>query len=383
MTVELDFRAQLMLLDEAGHVTEEEKSLSLIEPLQTSFLNNAAKIQNLIVTGLFPEWFTFFGEAFSHCESLMLYWPTSHTNGWVASLCLLDLTELSSLHHLCIKELYTPLVLPWATLTTLQLCGMPINLCVESLVKCPNLIKFEATGTHTHSSTSRDPPHELVVLEYLESLTWCNRDDDDVWSSAFLCHIRFSKLRILKWFDRGWKEEFSEELHSGFTIFCSHLPMTLQVLELTDIWYGHPIMKTLLTGVPCLLELALNDCSPDTEDVIMSMIGRPAAGPVEGILAGRAIVSDRPLEGPKITPYLRKLMVLGEDTETQPGLVVEMLEALCSARVTREDFRLELTYLRKYAWLPSILARLKRLAESGFRFEILAGSDALDYMLLC
>lgn len=370
MTVELDFRAQLMLLDAATPeaLEGEDDSLSLIETLQTPLLNNAAKIRNLIVTGLPPEWFTFIGKTFSHCQSMMLYWPPAGTKTWRPAHFRLDLVELSSLHHLRLKELYTPAVLPWSILTILQLVGMPINVCVESLAKCPNLIEFEATSTT--SSTSRDYLHQPVVLEYLESFTWVNpKDDDNAWNCAFLRHIRFSKLRILKWSDHGWERDFSEEIENGFVAFFSHLPVTLRVLELTDVWYDRRILEAIFTSVPCLLELVLiaNDGLGETEDLIVNMIGRPAAGS---------------LGGTKITTCLRKLVISGECAHPTPHLLVEMLEALRSTSVMQRNFCLELTSTWRWRHsYPSILAEFKRLAESGLRLKILVDSVPLDYML--
>lgn len=379
MTVELDFRAQRKLFGESDPeaITNGQSTrMAPTEPLKTLFLNNAAKIQNLIVAGLPWEWVSSSGKTFSHCESLTLYWPAPDINFWEPRL--VDLTPLSRLRHLRLRELSSPLGLPWLMLTTLQWKDAPINLCVEALLKCRNLVEFKAIGIRQARKDNSPPSlNQPVVLEYLESLVWEPHNHPDAWSSTFLCHFRFSKLRILKWVGSDG-ERGPPERH--FPTFVSNLPVTLQVLELAGAWKEFETVKTLLIGVPYILELVLENYHYATNKAIIDMIGRPAAGLVVNNVYGRPVVVSKKLDGPRVLPRLRKLTISsGDEATPEPEAVARMLEALNGARVMREHFHLELKTMDE-VWDSNLLARLKRLAESGFEFEIVLGSHYLDYM---
>ncbi len=368
MTVELDFRAQLELLLE---LDEQEKKYSarLFESLQALFLRNAAKIQTFIVISLPPEWKSLISKSFSRCESLRLNWPSGPA--------LVDLNDLPSLHCLHLKKPHVQFTLPWTAMTTLRLSGVSCKLSLEWLAKCPNLIEFGSeidspSYIYLDSSPSLDRP---VVLEHLEKLTWSFFDD--VWSSAFLKYMRFSKLRILKWFDR----EFSGAICSfaDYTAFFSSLPGTLKVLEIFDFdaLNGLRTMTAILACIPHLLELVLYNRYPFTNLVVINMIGRLVNGLPKCSTGVWGDVDPGYLEGQKLLPHLRKLTVMGKRTCMTPQIIAEMLEALHGAR-EKEHFRFELT--ENISWTPEDYVRLQRLAEAGIEFDVVLCSRPLDYM---
>lgn len=375
MTVVLDFRDQLELM-----MDRKRKEPSwFIKSLEDLFRDNAAKIRNFTMTGIPIEWTHLIRESFSRCESMTLYWSSSFTNQRFEGTHLLDLAQLPSLLHLRLKNLRTPFTLPWSTITTLQLDGVPIERCVQSLAKCPNLIKFENDYQSRPSQDSSALLNHTVVLAHLESLTWYAHDS--AWSSAFLCHMRFSRLRVLKWSVRPLVLPFSEQFENNLITFFSSLPETLRVLELYDVGYGYQIMKPLLAGIPHLAELILRHCAFGTFSMAISMVGRPAAGIIEDTMGHRAFVDPNQSEGPKILPCLRKLTMFFGYRPFRLEVYVEMLEALHIARVVQEPFHLELVAgLGHDTWDFEILAKLKRLAESGFKFEVTLNSQPLDFM---
>lgn len=113
----------------------------------------------------------------------------------------------------------------------------------------------------------------------------------------------------------------------------------------------------------------------------ISMVGRPAAGIIEDTMGHRAFVDPNQSEGPKILPCLRKLTMFFGYRPFRLEVYVEMLEALHIARVVQEPFHLELVAgLGHDTWDFEILAKLKRLAESGFKFEVTLNSQPLDFM---
>lgn len=169
------------------------------------------------------------------------------------------------------------------------------------------------------------------------------------------------------------------------TIFFSNLPETLQILELTDVYYGYQLMKPVLTDIPHLLELVLNDCPSSVNSMAVSMIGRPVAGLIEGSTGSRAAVDPNRLGGPAVLPRLRKLTI-SSYMDIKLEMIIEMLEALGGAKAMEEGehFHFEGPPPFDYMWSQGDLARLKRLAKSGFEFDIVLGPRYLDYLsLLC
>lgn len=375
LTVELDFRAQLALLLDS--LEDPPDCVMPIESIKTLFLNNAAKIQNFIVTGLPPCWISLINKAFSRCVSMTLYWPPPYgTQGEQNDTRPLDLSELPSLRHLRLKNFTLPFILPCQTITTLQLHGMTVRQCVESLINCTNLIKFENLGFGRRSPLDPLPSlTQSVVLENLESLTWCIHEDS--WSSTFFSYIRFPKLCVLK-LSANLSESPSESLYNDIATFFSGLE-SLRVLELDSIFLGYRFMKTALASTPHLTELILNTCSFTMRSMAISMIGRPVDGLVEDTAEKRAVVGSDQLDGAKMLPRLRKLIILVTYGLQKSEMIVEMLEALRGARVAQEHFSLELSQL-ECDWRLEYLEKLKQLAESGFEFEILMESRPLDYM---
>lgn len=378
LTIELDFRAQLALLLEPADSLEggPPDCVMPIESIKTLFINNAAKIQNFIVTGLPLHWISLINKAFSRCQSMTLFWPPSYYTQEEQNTQPLDLSELPSLRHLRLKNFILPSILPCQTITTLQLHGMTVRQCVESLINCTNLIKFENLGFRRRSPLDPLPSlTQSIVLENLESLTWCIHEDS--WSSTFFAYIRFPKLCALKLFAKLSKTP-SENLYNDIATFFSGLE-SLQVLELDSIFLGYRFMKTALASTPHLTELILNTCSFTMRSMAISMIGRPVDGLVEDTAEKRAVVGSDQLDGAKMLPRLRKLIILVTYGLQKSEMIVEMLEALQGARVAQEHFSLELSQL-ECDWRLECLGKLKQLAESGFEFEILMESRPLDYM---
>lgn len=377
MTIELDLRAQLMLLSGAEDAERRAKSISLLEPVKTAvFMRNAAKIQNIILTGLPIEWAPSIDKNFSQCQSVTLYWPPLHTRGWGENRGSVNLTELPRLHRIRLKELLTPLKLSWSTITVLHLQDMPIKTCVDSLVNCPNLIEFESL--HPLSAAVQDDSPTLtqpIMLEHLESLTWHTTGDQ--WSYAFFHHIRFSKLRNLRWSGahQSLFDDFSEDIYAPFISFFSNLPSTLTSLTFSHFpYHSFGIMKDLLNSVPRLPELRFVQCSTATVAMAVSMIGRPLAALVEDSANRRAAIDTTKSEGPKVLASLRSFASQSY-CNPDPAMIVEMLEALHRAGTSRERFCLVLS--DGDPWQPEILARVKTLVFSGFDLEITLGSHTL------
>lgn len=380
MTIELDLRAQLLLLNSADDPEQRAKSISTLDPIKTSvFVDNANKIRSLILTGLPMEWISSIGRRLSQCESMTLYWPQLHITTWTEYSNSVDLSDLPCLRQISLKDLRIPLIPYWPAITVLKLRDLPIKECVELLTKCPNLIEFESLQPYSHTARDNLPSFDKpIVLEHLESLKWHTTSDE--WSYAFLRHVRFAKLRLLKWSGSHqsiFVEEFSEDLHLIFISFFADLPTTLQVLELVHFPYSYSIVKDLLSSVSHLPELHLRQCSSRVVSMAVSMIGRPIAGLFEDRDRGRAAIDPTKAEGPKVTPSL-KTLVLDNYCDPDAEMVAEMLEALHGVRETRERFRLVLSEAEP--WEPEVLTRIRRLAMSGFDLEIVQRSHTLDFM---
>lgn len=398
MTVKLDFTARLPRLQKVpAHPEVLEEFTLLVESIKCLIFDNATKIRTFITIGLQAEWNFLICKDLLQCECIELYWgprsspSPSYIRQWRNERGLLNLAKLPNLRHFCATDpAYTPFILPWSKITTLHLFYVAVNKVIESLIKCPNLIEFESRGLDSLSAWSTTPSfNQTVTLKHLESLTWCTHTS--VWNSAFLRHMRFSKLRILRWRVSPYQDYTSEGFLNNLATFFLSLPETLQVLELDHNWDRYQIMKRIFTSVPQLPELILKasqGTSYSWHSLAMNMIGRPAARLVEGtttLVPPSSVTDSNRSEGPKILPHLRKLTLslgsgssMGRDTDL---VIVEMLEALHSARVTQGRFCFEMMQTpTNNTWSPEVLARLKQLAESGFEFEILLGSRRLDYL---
>lgn len=108
------------------------------------------------------------------------------------------------------------------------------------------------------------------------------------------------------------------------------------------------------------------------------------AGLIEDSTGVRAIVDPNQLEGPTVLPHLRKFVMLNTYLGPKPEMIVEMLEAICGTRVMGEEghFCFEVPSSLSHPWSPGDLVRLKRLAKSGFEFDVVLGSHHLDSLSL-
>lgn len=71
MTLRLDCRWELDLLEEEEDVETRAEILSALEPIRASvFDDNVHKIQKLIITGLPPEWLSSLSRSLPRCEFL-------------------------------------------------------------------------------------------------------------------------------------------------------------------------------------------------------------------------------------------------------------------------------------------------------------------------
>ncbi|KAF5362200.1 hypothetical protein D9756_002697 [Leucocoprinus leucothites] len=104
VTIELDIRAQLSLLRYSDDAEERSKLLSRLEPIWTSvFVNNAHKIQKLILLGLPLEWTSSLGPNLAYCQDLTLYWPRAYDDMWERECNLSGLSQIPKLQHIGLK----------------------------------------------------------------------------------------------------------------------------------------------------------------------------------------------------------------------------------------------------------------------------------------
>lgn len=370
MMVELDYvvrQTPLLLSPQQWDVSN-----SLSQATETLILSNAARIHNLIITGLPFQHISFVSRSFPQCESMTLNLPRSPFDRHHS----LDLAE-TPLRHFRAENFHALPTLPWSTIVTVQLCGMPIEYSVELLTKCPNLAEFASIRPQsgiTHLPILDEP----VVLEHLESFTWDFHFIDHPRNSAFLRHACFSKLRTLRW------SVGLESSHVGgydtLSTFFSRLPETLQVLELSNIHYSFQGLITILTSVPQLLELIMGHSSWRSLSNVTSMIGRHVdefTG--DPFSASILAVDPNKSNGPIILPHLRKFMISDDVAILGTRVITEMLEALHEANTLRERFHLSLVQTT-CPWDSKFLGRLEKLALSGFDFEIMIDGNPLNYM---
>lgn len=132
------------------------------------------------------------------------------------------------LTHLTLSLLFYNPQLSCSDLTVLHLHGMPADVCLEMLLKCPNLIEYR----------NREPvaralggwPREPFVLPCLEVFEWPFDNVERVVDQVMLQHIRMPVLRKLVWVDDHLKmTQFRD-------IFFRNLPR----LSLTNFHFIYP-----------------------------------------------------------------------------------------------------------------------------------------------
>ncbi|KXN86720.1 hypothetical protein AN958_09711 [Leucoagaricus sp. SymC.cos] len=384
MTVELDLIAQSELLGEAEDDEERNKHLSSLEPICTTVLvDNAHKIQNLILVAPPPEWASSIDHRLSNCQKLSLSWlsKTSYLQD-----VLHGLSSLQALQEISFEHIFIPFTLHYSMITIIHLKNAPVSQCLDLLVKCPNLVEFENQHPSPDFGDAEVLPiQETVVLQNLEKLIWHSFSDE--FGDAFLRYVRFAKLYRLDWNgsydDDG--DSFSEEppadFLSYFLSFFSELSPTLCYLSINGFPMTYRVIHDLLCGIPPtvpITEFGILDISREVIELVMSMIGRPRHGLIRDPCKRLAVVDPNKQGGPKILASLQSLVwpSLEMDVNPRPNVVVDMLEALFEARGQDVPFRLQLSPEDVNGWdNPDIKKRVKRLMTCGFDLEVTFGSN--------
>lgn len=105
-------------------------------------------------------------------------------------------------------------------LTVLRMDEIPVDICLEVLLKCPNLIEYRNRAPVDAKGWILVLPQEPFVLPYLETFEWSVNTDDDT-DISMLQHIRMPVLRKLIWVEENLKVTDPRD------IFFHNLPPTL------------------------------------------------------------------------------------------------------------------------------------------------------------
>jgi hypothetical protein len=384
MTIELDMRYQLSLLEDLEN-EERAETLSRLEPIRKAvFINNAHKIRDLILPGLPLEWTRSIGSSLAHCRSLSLSWPVKYSQAHIGERDLLALLDLPALQQVSINTVSTPFALRWSSITVLRLRGVLSSHCFYLLAKCPNLVEVDCQerkmgGSAVASKTLEPLPRldQPIVLQHLKRLLWCFTDDRE--GHDFLRSIRFIKLHTLSLHDPHHDSLIPQHTRSLLTSFFSDLPQTIQSLALNRVSSLPPPMLTSLT------ELILRECDVWMVESVLFRIGHP----IHAMDADSRTESNPNLatdchqsDVPRFLASLETLHVLDDvgryAGSRRPELVVRMLETLYEVRGIQKPFRLKLSV--NQGWNHCLTERLRKLAASGFRLDITLGSHRLGLL---
>lgn len=343
ISMELDFRYHLLRRPEEGR-QEEVASLALLKPVLEAFIGFAPKIQHLSLISPPSEIIFSINKDFSSCSSLIIqdidlfFW-------WGARPPVV--VDLPHLQRVSLHSFNSSFILPWLSITSLELNRMPRSVSFDGLMRCVNLVKFSTRVTPPSSYTFPRHP-EPTVHENLELMLF---DDVDLYH-----RFRFTKLRALHWNNIYMK---LTNCHIRRVIFAN-LPSTLVSLTLGQVRLAGDMehgLQDLFICVPQLAELRLFECDHDFICFVIKSISRRAQ-------PSQPQVS--PVLGSTILPNLRKLFIPSA-MAIFSGIIVDMLEAMSTVRTNEEGFYIEVYNIH---WDEEASQRLQELASQGFNFDI-------------
>ncbi|KAF5349734.1 hypothetical protein D9756_008892 [Leucocoprinus leucothites] len=163
--------------------------------LDLIFKENASRIGALTCTGISRELW----DEIYQCASPMTLFPAlqSLEMGWSTSV--FEPAEIQifcpNLKSATLSGHFTPVALPWKQLTRLELCGLPVDRCIELLFECPLLEEYYCDLPRwVHPAHSEFLPlfsREDINLPKLRTLGWWFMNED--WTN-FLMDAHFPSL---------------------------------------------------------------------------------------------------------------------------------------------------------------------------------------------
>ncbi|XP_006460485.1 hypothetical protein AGABI2DRAFT_117430 [Agaricus bisporus var. bisporus H97] len=202
-----------------------------------------------------PYWLSTIVSQCSNLHELSLSWTPQNTGTYIWSRRL-------------------PTSIPFYSLRILRINRVPIMLCFDLLLSCPNLTEFTCTTPLVHSRNDPDGwmmmnRDQEVTFPRLERLTWT--PTRKYWDKYFLEFFRFPSLRYFAW--PIWPGQDSKNL---FDSFVAALPPSLESFEIiaSPLIAWHRI-ESILRQIPRITQLIFTDVPSSAHSRLLQMLQYP------------------------------------------------------------------------------------------------------------
>jgi hypothetical protein len=373
---QIPLHLSLSFSTQAGHKAPDS---TLFHPsLDRALISNSARIQSLSLQHPPLRWLEQLGDFPFIVDLSIDYW--SGTPGDIKGPLQLHrchaLSRLSLGHtavNACNKRIlyHVP-----TSLTVLDFSTMPIDICIKTMLRCPNLVEAyihcpeeEQNDEHTLEEIKQAWFTQPVVFNHLTVLLWSQNPHD--WSVAFLQQLKTPKLHTLKLTIVDDLDTLEVDT-AGDACLIEQLPATLKTLEIENVRsIGVDTLGRLFNSQSSVEHLVLSECDVEVLECIFN-----------------ALSEFNGTTDPIYLPYIKSFWIrdcFKYDGDELEGLENYNLDSLIRALEHRlgegRSFRLEFSGFG-VDWTPGAQARLRGLVEKGARLEIIEDGEQVQWLNL-
>ncbi|KAF9446147.1 hypothetical protein P691DRAFT_225406 [Macrolepiota fuliginosa MF-IS2] len=243
----------------------------------------------------------------------------------------------------------------WSAITILHLSLIPIDVSLELLVKCTNLLEYKVVSPiqAAASGAAFAIPNYIFVLPRLEVFQWVvdlHRPID----IAMLRFIQMPALRRLVWVTANTHAAIPGIPESA-KVFFDRLPMTLTTLEIrsTHVWTDGSVFDHLHDELR-IENLVISSCVGDFPRHVLRRLSSSGGGSMR-------------------LPQLKSISFVG--TQGEQALIVDVLEHRFLHGT--QSFRLEFKYCTT-PWLSKFREKAKELVDDGLKLEVIVDERSMD-----
>lgn len=226
-----------------GHwklITEPE-----LQPIFTAIWEGAHKFKLLSMCSLPINWINWLSADFTHLEDLRLKWAW---NDREQDHFGPQTTPLPNIPRLRQMNLWgTPICVPPGpscdTVTILRLVDMPLHVCIQLLILCPNLVEYHSLQSSVENDATNPELHHSMTFPHMKVFhTSCST------AFSFTSILPFLQFPVLESFglELGPREEGLEAL----SLFLRRLPTTWSTLEIRGFGYDRELLDAVFRSTP-------------------------------------------------------------------------------------------------------------------------------------
>lgn len=289
----------------------------------------------------------------------------------------LVLTDIPSLSNVSLRNVQSNVVLPWLSITILDLDSVGLDMCGKLLSRCLNLVKFRGASLHRAWNNWQEDsvisdPHCRLVYPQLEEFVWTHVTHDGFL--RIFNHAQLLTIRTLTWTQAGvvnTENPGDSESFPYIKALFSDLPPTLTSVTFQHLnaWPNTHLFY-IFPRINSVQHLTLKYCHKDTIRNFLKVLNWPSS---------------------HYLPSLKSLVInycYGVYSETsnsayaylkrhEEDLIQEFLTQRFEKGVHAE-FRLELLNVSP-DWQESLRHSLRGLVQSGLNLDLYVDGKRIDW----